>query len=183
MGVRRVLVVEDDEQVLGLQVRELRREARLDVTGVQTFREARRVIDEAAFDVGFVDLHLEPGWGVDLVGPLRRKNPACDVVVLTGMPDMAGCRDAFREGAADVVFKNGDSIDFRRAFVEFALGDRLTISDGPSSRAPASLDHVARLYIHRVVNHCEGNLSKAAGLLGISRGTLYRRLREPFPEN
>lgn len=180
-GLRRVLVVEDDEFVLRAQERVLGEDARLEVTGVQTFRAAERVVRERAFDVALVDLHLSPGWGINLVGPLLRRNPDCHVAILTGLPDLASCRDAVMAGAIDYAAKGGQGIEYRRAVLAFALGERLTLSDGPASGAPASLAHWSRLYIQGVVNQCGGNLTQAAATLGISRGTLYRRLQEPLP--
>ena len=40
-----------------------------------------------------------------------------------------------------------------------------------------SLDAVCREYVHRMVGHCDGNIKKAAGLLGISRATVYKYLK------
>jgi sigma-54 dependent transcriptional regulator, acetoin dehydrogenase operon transcriptional activator AcoR len=42
----------------------------------------------------------------------------------------------------------------------------------------ANLRTVSRQAIERAVSACEGNLSEAARRLGISRNTLYRRLRD-----
>jgi DNA-binding NtrC family response regulator len=35
-----------------------------------------------------------------------------------------------------------------------------------------------RQFLSRVLSHCDGNLGKAAALLGVHRNTLTRRLRE-----
>lgn len=40
-----------------------------------------------------------------------------------------------------------------------------------------SLDAICREYVHRMVGHCDGNIKKAAGLLGISRATVYKYLK------
>jgi sigma-54 dependent transcriptional regulator, acetoin dehydrogenase operon transcriptional activator AcoR len=48
---------------------------------------------------------------------------------------------------------------------------------GPGDEATSDLRSMSRQAIERSVSACEGNLSEAARRLGISRNTLYRRLR------
>ena len=45
------------------------------------------------------------------------------------------------------------------------------------SREVVTLDKLEQQHVHRVVEQCHGNMSKAAELLGITRQTLYRKLR------
>lgn len=51
--------------------------------------------------------------------------------------------------------------------ISFILGSR-----------PPRLEFVKREYMRLVLSHCNGNQTKAAKLLGISRETLYRELRK-----
>lgn len=44
-------------------------------------------------------------------------------------------------------------------------------------RRPVSLDEIRRVHIQRVLQHCDGNRSRAAKLLGIGRTSLFRYLR------
>ncbi len=46
------------------------------------------------------------------------------------------------------------------------------------SPMPDSLDALSRVAIRRVLDDCAGNVSQAARRLGISRQTLYRKLRD-----
>ncbi|HQS22756.1 MAG TPA: helix-turn-helix domain-containing protein, partial [Acidovorax defluvii] len=51
--------------------------------------------------------------------------------------------------------------------------------DPATAPAPApSLDEASRVLIEQTLAQCQGNVSRAARLLGVSRGLLYRRLRE-----
>jgi DNA-binding NtrC family response regulator len=43
---------------------------------------------------------------------------------------------------------------------------------------PLALDDMERMAIERAVRLCNGNRTRAAALLGISRDTLYRKIRE-----
>jgi transcriptional regulator of acetoin/glycerol metabolism len=53
-----------------------------------------------------------------------------------------------------------------------------TSTDGAVDGTSPDLRTVSRLAIERAVSDCEGNLSEAARRLGISRNTLYRKLRD-----
>jgi DNA-binding NtrC family response regulator len=48
----------------------------------------------------------------------------------------------------------------------------------PSGQGP-SLDHLRRQHIERVLRAVGGNVAKAARVLGMDRGTLYRRVKRP----
>ncbi len=59
-----------------------------------------------------------------------------------------------------------------------------TASDPARSGALVSLDELTDRYVQRVLEHTEGNFTKAAKILGISRRTLHRmsaRKRDPDP--
>ncbi len=51
----------------------------------------------------------------------------------------------------------------------------------PIEPAPATLRDNDKHLIERTVRACDGNISKAARLLGISRGRVYRHLRQSHP--
>jgi len=48
----------------------------------------------------------------------------------------------------------------------------------PPAEAPSSLGEASRELIEQALARCQGNISQAARMLGVSRGLLYRRLRE-----
>jgi len=48
----------------------------------------------------------------------------------------------------------------------------------PREDVPLALDEMERMAIERAVRLCHGNRTRAAALLGISRDTLYRKIRE-----
>ncbi|HEU5450739.1 MAG TPA: sigma-54 dependent transcriptional regulator [Terriglobales bacterium] len=53
-----------------------------------------------------------------------------------------------------------------------------TASPAAELGVPLALDDMERVAIERAIRLCEGNRTRAAALLGISRDTLYRKLRE-----
>ncbi|KQR43034.1 helix-turn-helix domain-containing protein [Acidovorax sp. Leaf160] len=56
-------------------------------------------------------------------------------------------------------------------------GNGAAPADATAGR-PQSLEAASRSAIEQAMAQCEGNISRAARLLGVSRGLLYRRLRE-----
>ena len=48
--------------------------------------------------------------------------------------------------------------------------------DGPATFERLTLDEVERELIRRALKRCDGNVSEAAKILGLSRSALYRRL-------
>lgn len=58
------------------------------------------------------------------------------------------------------------------------LNHRGAPADGAGSGHPLSLEETERLAIERALRVCEGNRTRAATMLGISRDTLYRKMRE-----
>jgi DNA-binding NtrC family response regulator len=48
----------------------------------------------------------------------------------------------------------------------------------PREEVPLALDDMERMAIERAIRLCQGNRTRAAALLGISRDTLYRKIRE-----
>lgn len=57
-------------------------------------------------------------------------------------------------------------------------GRAAPVTEAPAHAAPPSLDDVHRRHIEQTLADCGGNISAAARRLGVSRGLLYRRLRE-----
>jgi len=69
-------------------------------------------------------------------------------------------------------------IDWPHLPDDLARALRQASPDPRAGEAPGGLREQARLSVRQTVEACEGNLSEAARRLGISRNTLYRKLRE-----
>jgi transcriptional regulator with PAS, ATPase and Fis domain len=52
------------------------------------------------------------------------------------------------------------------------------VSATPNGAIPLALDELERVAIERAIRVCGGNRTRAAALLGISRDTLYRKMRD-----
>jgi DNA-binding NtrC family response regulator len=83
-----------------------------------------------------------------------------------------------------LVFAHGDSLMPEHLPLEVAAAAAVGMLEGPDSVGipagsdPLSLAEVEKRHIQRVLQHVKGNKLKAASLLGISRTTLYEKLKE-----
>ena len=72
-----------------------------------------------------------------------------------------------KDGAADFVTKPWDNAELVR-----------TLKDAiDKSKEIVPLEEVETAHIHRVLEKCHGNISKAAEMLGITRQTLYAKMK------
>jgi transcriptional regulator of acetoin/glycerol metabolism len=62
---------------------------------------------------------------------------------------------------------------------EFLEDLKVNVNDASSPSADRSLDEIETDIIRKAVDDSHGNISMAASNLGISRTTIYRRLRSP----
>jgi len=122
-------------------------------------------------ECAIVDLRMPRSSGLSVVRRLYALDATTRIVVLTGYGSIATALDAVRSGATHYLTKPADIDEVLAAF------DR---DDGPAQVLPAttvpSLDRVQWEHIERVLADCEGNVTRAARLLGIHRRSLQRKL-------
>ena len=99
---------------------------------------------------------------------LRKHHPEIPVVLITAYADVSLAVRGLKRGASDFITKPWDNDDLVRK-----LKDVLEAAD-----EMVTLDEVEADHIRRAVDRCHGNLSKAAELLGVSRQTLYNKMKK-----
>lgn len=116
-----------------------------------------------------IDLRMPNSSGLALIPALLQQLPAVRIVVLTGYGSIATAVEAVRLGAADYLTK---PVDIER--ISGALfGSEKAVIPAP---APPSLERMEWEHINRVMSECEGNVTKAAKVLGLHRRSLQRKL-------
>lgn len=106
--------------------------------------------------------------GLLWLGAIRKHHPEIPVVLITAYADVQLAVRGLKRGAADFITKPWDNDELVRK-----LKDVLETRD-----ELATLDEVEADHIRRTLDRCHGNLSKAAELLGITRQTLYNKMKK-----
>lgn len=144
-------------------------------TRIVTLSSTDRLVatmSEEQVDVELLDMNFSLGVntgqdGLFWLRTLKKLHPDTPVVLITAYANVQLAVKGLKNGAADFVTKPWDNDELVR-----------TLRDAVErSREVVTLDKLEQQHVHRVVEQCHGNMSKAAELLGITRQTLYRKLR------
>jgi two-component system response regulator RegA len=168
-----MLLVDDDEPFRSRLARALRARG-VEVAEAASVADAARAAHALRPQRALIDLRMADGSGLDVLALLRRDFPSAACIVLTGYGSIATAVEAVRRGAFDYLTKPVDADDVLRAFEPSAEDDEVAAS-------VPSLQRVEWEHIQRVLADCDGNVSKAARLLGLHRRTLQRKLASRPP--
>ena len=173
----RCLIV-DDNDLLRDRLAEAISERGYQTATARNYEEAVRSVRETRPDFAVVDLKMPGKSGLDLIRTLRELSPETRSVVCTGFGSIANAVEAMHAGAVNYVTKPVDADELLAAFRKGAEPERETaeLDYQPSTLAEAEWE-----YIQQILADCNGNISKAARLLGIERRTLQRKLKKMRP--
>jgi len=130
-------------------------------------------------DMAVLDLKMPGHSGLELLRDLKALHPQVEVVMLTGYGSVATAVDAVRLGALNYVAKPASTDMILAAFER---GRNTPLTPPEADYEPPSLARAEWEHINRVLADCDGNISKAARLLGLHRRTLQRKLSK-YPPN
>ncbi|MGI9103409.1 MAG: response regulator [Terriglobales bacterium] len=100
------LLFVDDEPSLRLTLPEILRQHNFEVTSAATVAEGLKEINSSKFDVLVADLNVgEPGDGFTVVSAMRRTQPDCVNLILTGFPAFETALEAIRSQVDDYLVK------------------------------------------------------------------------------
>lgn len=173
---RTLLVVDDDERFRERAVRAFIARG-YEVRGASCSKDALALAQQDSPERALIDLRMPGEWGLHLVRDLLEIDPSTSVVVLTAYGSIATALEAVRIGAVNFLQKPATPDE-----IEFAF-ERGAMERSASDMAPTQVPTLARAeweHINRVLTECDGNIRKAAKLLGLHRRTLQRKLAK-FP--
>lgn len=128
---------------------------------------AQEDVDIVLLDMNFT-LGVNTGQeGLFWLRAIRKQHPQTPVVLLTAYADVSLAVRGLKSGAADFIAKPWDNDELLRK-----LKDVLDMQN-----EIVTLDEMEKEHIRRTIDHCHGNLTLAAELLGITRQTLYNKMK------
>jgi DNA-binding NtrC family response regulator len=195
------LLVADDQRDVTDALRLLLAGHDFTVHAASSPAEAIAVARTSTLDAALIDLNYEKGrtsgeQGLDLLTALLKHDPLLPVVGMTAWSSMDLVMTALRRGARDVVEKPWDEarlVALLRSQAELGRAlKRVSELEGEVQQlraglpATASVDgapvngmrllEVEGMLVRRAMERHQGNVSRAARTLGLSRSALYRRL-------
>jgi DNA-binding NtrC family response regulator len=189
----RVLVVEDE-----VSLREQLIRAATDwgfpATPASSGEVAARLNDAHPFDIAILDLGLPGMNGLDTLARLRQRAPNLQGIILTGSATVPAVKAAIHLGIVEFLTKPSNRGELEQALDRARRrvpGELPTVRPEPGeSAAPTPVrnwEDVEREHILAAVERNQGDRSQTAKELGISRKTLYNKLkayvRRGFPRS
>ena len=125
-------------------------------------------VDVVLLDMNFT-LGVNSGQdGLLWLRSIHKRHPDVPVVLVTAYADIKLAVRGLKDGAADFVTKPWDNAELVR-----------TLKDAiDKSKEIVPLEEVEAEHVRRVVEKCHGNISNAAEMLGITRQTLYAKIKK-----
>lgn len=129
-------------------------------------------LNQETTDVILLDMNFTLGVnsgqdGLLWLRMIHRQHPDIPVVLVTAYADVKLAVRGLKTGAVDFVTKPWDNEELVRV-----LKDAID-----NSRKVVPLEQMELEHVHKVLDKCHGNISKAAELLGITRQTLYAKMK------
>jgi two-component system response regulator RegA len=175
---RRSLLVVDDDGPFRSRLLRAFQDRGIDALGADSYEEAVTTAQAETPELALVDLRLPGRSGLELVKSLKELDATTKIVVLTGYGSIATAVESVRLGATGYLTKPVDADQILAAFEDQSASD---------VREPPPIQPLARVeweHIQRAMADCDGNISRAARLLGLHRRSLQRKLSKyPVSEN
>lgn len=174
MSLGPLLIVDDDAPFRQSLTRAMERRG-FAVLSAGSLADATQLVQEVPPVYAVLDLRLDDGNGLELVGLLREIAPAARIVMLTGYGNLASAVSAIKAGAVDYLPKPVDADRLKAAL----LGEA-EYAPQPEEQ-PMTPERVRWEHIQRVFEECGHNVSETARKLRMHRRTLQRVLSKHAP--
>jgi DNA-binding NtrC family response regulator len=193
MNVRspiRILIVDDRQSTCHLCAA-IGREMGLECLHAEDAKEALERVENEAPELMLADLSLASTSGMELLTEVKRRSPHTEVAVALPFESAETALDAMRKGAYASIAKPLREENVRLILERMVEKVRLVreieylrnrLQSKPQSVVVLplqcnDLDELERLTVQRVFEQVGGDKERAQKLLGISRATLYRKMK------
>lgn len=171
-----ILIVDDDKAVrMSLELMLTR--ASFECHAVSTEKDALDAVRTQNIELIILDMNLSLTTtgreGMEMLRKIHILAPDVPVILITAWGTIPLAVDGMNHGAVDFVTKPWNNADLL-AKIRKALAYVRQLKD----RKVPTLEEVERRAVVEALDRCNGNLSSAAQLLGITRQALYRRIEK-----
>lgn len=167
------MIVEDDP-VFGMVLQRALSRRGFNVHHAPDMATALQLSQHHQFDKAVVDLKLEQESGLTVIAELKQRQPAMEIVMLTGYSSISTAVDAIKLGAINYLSKPANVDEILACFESVAA----VATDDQQNISYASVERREWEYIQKVLSENEGNVSATARCLGMHRRTLQRKLQK-----
>ena len=131
------------------------------------------LLQQERVDVILLDMNFTVGMnsgqeGLTWLRSIHRLHADIPVVLVTAFADVQLAVKGLKAGASDFITKPWDNDDLIRT-IKDAIDNNNHIDTLATVEAP---------HVRKVLDKCHGNISRAAELLGITRQTLYSKIKK-----
>lgn len=135
--------------------------------------EVLPLLQQEDVDIILLDMNFSLGVNTGQEGmmwlqAIHRRHPDTPIVLMTAYADVKLAVKGLKSGAADFITKPWENDELIRILKDCV----------DCSQEVISLDKLEEEHVRKVVDRCHGNISRAAELLGITRQTLYAKMRK-----
>lgn len=174
-----MILIVDDDRSIRLSIGLMLKTAGFESEEASTEADALRLLRAGGVELVILDMNLSLSTsgreGIELLRKIKILTPDVPVILITAWGTIDLAVEGMHHEAADFITKPWSNRDFM-AKVRKALA---AAEDARRKAAEVStLDDAERDAIVKAVDRCDGNLTKAAELLGITRQALYRRIEK-----
>lgn len=167
-----ILVIDDNEAIL-TALRYCLSDTFSRVLTMTSPETVLRVLTQEEVSLVLLDMNFSLGVntgqdGLFWLRSIRKLHPELPVVLITAYADVNLAVRGLKSGAADFITKPWDNDELVRKLKDVldAAGEVVT------------LDEVEAEHIRRAIDRCHGNMKLAAEQLGITRQTLYNKVKK-----
>ncbi len=98
-------LIVDDEKGIRLTFSDFLTENGYEVSTAENYSGAVSLMDTSDHDIVFLDIILGRSSGIDILKEINRKESNCQVIMITGYPDIETASESVRSGAFDYISK------------------------------------------------------------------------------
>jgi two-component system response regulator RegA len=169
-----LLIVDDDKPFLNRLAKAMAARGFI-VTCAETVADGLSAVQLAPPAFAVIDMRLNDGNGLDVIGELKSMRPEARGIILTGYGNISSAVLAVKLGAFDYLSKPTDADEIFAALLNGNDGA------GEAPANPMSAERVRWEHIQRIFELCNRNVSETARRLNMHRRTLQRILAKRAP--